>query len=64
MKVKKLTELFMLRLSAEEREKLHRVAGELGMNDATVARLSLRYGLTTVRRKLPVAPVIAEAPGE
>lgn len=51
----RLTTLFMLRMQRHERERLQRVADELGMNAAQLARLALREGVTRIRGKFPAS---------
>lgn len=55
MRVKRFTELFMVRLTSANREKLQQAAHELGMDHATLTRLSIRAGLRVIRRKLSQA---------
>ena len=55
MRTKRLTEQHMVRLTSAEKEKLEQTALRLGINEAELVRISLRYGLPLVLRKLPAA---------
>jgi hypothetical protein len=52
MRVKKLSTLLQFRVNDSDKARLVRISRELGTDQATVARLSLREGMGRIRDKL------------
>ena len=59
MRIKRLTEMFMIRLTPRDKQRLEHTAEQLGLNAAELTRLSLRAGLPLIRRKLPATELPA-----
>jgi antitoxin component of RelBE/YafQ-DinJ toxin-antitoxin module len=54
MRSKKLSNLLQFRVSDNDKARLAEIAEQLGLDQATLARLSLREGITRIRSKLPI----------
>ncbi len=56
MRTKRFDTLLQVRISGADKIQLADTAWKLGINQATLARLSLREGMIRIRGKLPIAP--------